>query len=142
MPPKHRQLRAPRPNASRNAFQALVDPPNDGKNLSFDGGDERTDGSDDNTVVNAFPCISGLPASPQHPQTLTPALRQCLFELGMASQRNWAKIAKDIHILNKQLEHNWANMEIMLSTAYDHNACYFDMLNSKMDSLLQKMDEA
>jgi hypothetical protein len=41
MPPKHRQLRAPRPKASGNAFQALVDPPHDGNNLSFDGGDER-----------------------------------------------------------------------------------------------------
>jgi hypothetical protein len=64
MPPKHRQLRAPRPKASGNAFQDLVDHPNDGNNLSFDGGDENTDGSDDNTIVTASPRDSGLPASP------------------------------------------------------------------------------
>jgi hypothetical protein len=42
-------------------FQALVDPPDDGNNLSFDGGDERTNGSDDNTVVNVHPRNSGPP---------------------------------------------------------------------------------
>jgi hypothetical protein len=62
MPPKHCQLCAPRPKASGNALQALVDPPNDGIHFSFDGGDDRTDGSDDNTVVIANPCDSGLPA--------------------------------------------------------------------------------
>jgi hypothetical protein len=40
MTPKHRPLRAARPKASGKAFQALVDPPNDGNNLSFDGGDD------------------------------------------------------------------------------------------------------
>jgi hypothetical protein len=63
MPPKHRQLRAPHPKASGNAFQALVDPPNDGFHFSFDGGDERTDGSDDNAVVIANLRDSGPPAS-------------------------------------------------------------------------------
>jgi hypothetical protein len=42
MPPKHPQLRAPCPDASGNAFQALVDPPNDGNHLSFDGGNGIT----------------------------------------------------------------------------------------------------
>jgi hypothetical protein len=53
MPPKHRQLHAPRPKSSGNAFQALVDPPNDGFHFSFDGGDEKTVGSDENTMVIA-----------------------------------------------------------------------------------------
>jgi hypothetical protein len=53
MPPKHRQLHAPCPKASGNTFQALVDPPNDGNHFSFNGGDERTDENDDNTVVIA-----------------------------------------------------------------------------------------
>jgi hypothetical protein len=65
MPPKHRQLRAPCPKASGNAFQALVDPPNDGNHLSFDGADGETDRSDDNTVVIANPRDSGPPASQQ-----------------------------------------------------------------------------
>jgi sulfite reductase alpha subunit-like flavoprotein len=53
MPRKHRQLNAPCPKASGNAFQALVDPPNHGNHFSFDGGDERTNENDDNTVVIA-----------------------------------------------------------------------------------------
>jgi hypothetical protein len=65
MPPKHRQLRAPPPKASGKAFQALVDPPKDGFHFSFNRGDERTDGSDDNTVVIMNPRDSGLPASQQ-----------------------------------------------------------------------------
>jgi hypothetical protein len=69
MPPKHRQLHAPCPTASGNVFQALVDPPNDGNNLSFDGGDGNTDRSDDTTAVNAPPRGSGPPASPKHPTT-------------------------------------------------------------------------
>jgi hypothetical protein len=63
MPPKHRQLHTPHPKASGNVYQALVDPPYDGNNLSFDAGDERTDGDDDNTVVNVHPRDSGPPAS-------------------------------------------------------------------------------
>jgi hypothetical protein len=80
MPPKHRQLRAPRPKASGNAFQALVDPLNDGNNLSFDGGDGNTDRSDDNAVVNVPPHDSGPPASPNFPQQ-PPAIQQWLREV-------------------------------------------------------------
>jgi hypothetical protein len=65
MPAQHRQLCTPCPKASGNVFQALVDPPHDGNNLSFDGGDEKTDGSNDNTVVITNPCESGLLASQQ-----------------------------------------------------------------------------
>jgi hypothetical protein len=42
-----------------------VDPPHDGYNLSFDGGDERTDGSDGNTMVNVCQRDFGPPASQQ-----------------------------------------------------------------------------
>jgi hypothetical protein len=58
MPPKHQQLRAPRPKASANAFQALVDPPNDGNNLSFDGRDGKVDVTDGKSAVNALQRIS------------------------------------------------------------------------------------
>jgi hypothetical protein len=44
-------------------YQALVDPPHAGNNLSIDGGDERTGGNDDDTVVIMNLCDSGLPAS-------------------------------------------------------------------------------
>jgi hypothetical protein len=46
--------------ASGNAFRALVDPPHDGNHLCFHGGDETTDGSDDNTIVNVYPHIIPL----------------------------------------------------------------------------------
>jgi hypothetical protein len=59
--PKHHQLHAPHPKASGNMFQALVDPPHDGNSLSFDAGDERANGSDDNTIVIVNSCDSGPP---------------------------------------------------------------------------------
>jgi hypothetical protein len=65
MPPKPRQLRAPRPKQPGNAFQALVDLPEDGSESTFDGRDGIVDGTDDNTVVIANPRDSGPPASQQ-----------------------------------------------------------------------------
>jgi hypothetical protein len=65
MPAKPRQLRAPWPKQSGNAFQALVDLPDDGSDSTFDGRDGKVDGTDDNTVVIANPCDSDLTASPQ-----------------------------------------------------------------------------
>jgi hypothetical protein len=65
MPPKPRQLRAPRPKQPGNAFQALVDLPEDGSDSTLDGRDGIVDGNDDNTVVIANPCDSGPPASEQ-----------------------------------------------------------------------------
>jgi hypothetical protein len=43
MPPKPRQLPAPQPKQSGNAFQALVDLPDDGSNSTFDGRDGKVD---------------------------------------------------------------------------------------------------
>jgi regulator of replication initiation timing len=120
MPPKHRQLHAPRPKASGNAYQALVDPPHDGKSLSFDGGDERTDRYDNNTVVNVNPCDSG-PPTPTHLQDIV---------------LQW--IGQNILNLETQIKARVTRMESALASASEENAC----LNSKMDSLLQKMDAA
>jgi hypothetical protein len=80
MLPKHCQPRAPCPKASGNAFQALVDPPHDGNNLSIDGGDGKADRSDDNTVVIANPRDSGMPALPDSIQQ-PPAIQQWLWEV-------------------------------------------------------------
>jgi hypothetical protein len=65
MPPKHRHLRAPRAKALGNTFQAVVDPPNDGNNLSIDGGDGKVDATDDTSAVNASQCDSTTAASPE-----------------------------------------------------------------------------
>jgi hypothetical protein len=116
MPPKHRQLHAPCPKASGNVLQALVNPPHDGNNLSFDEGDERTDGSDDNTLVITNPCDSEPPVPIQ--QWMNPA------------------IVENIHILEKQIQFYVTRMESILDTASNHNPRHFDELNSKMDSLL------
>jgi hypothetical protein len=120
MPPKHHQLHAPRPKASGNAYQALVDPPHDGKSLSFDGGDESTNGYDNNTIVNANPRDSGPPA-PTHPQDIV---------------LQW--IGQNILLLEKQIQTCVTRMESAPATASEDNAC----LNSKIDSLLQQMDAA
>jgi hypothetical protein len=120
MPPKHRQLHTPRPKASGNAYQALVDPPHDGKSLYLDGGDERTDGYDNNNVVNANPRDSGLPA-PTHSQDIV---------------LQW--IGQNILLLEKQIQSRTTRMESALATASEDKA----HLNSKVDSLLQKMDTA
>jgi regulator of replication initiation timing len=71
MPPKHREPRAPRPKASGNAFQALVDPPNDGNDLSLDGGDGKVDGTDERSAVNAPQRVftAGTPAAASPSQT-------------------------------------------------------------------------
>jgi tetrahydromethanopterin S-methyltransferase subunit G len=65
MPPKPRQLHAPQPKQSGNAFQALVDLPNDGSDSTFDGRDGIVDGIDDNIIVIMNLCDSRPPASQQ-----------------------------------------------------------------------------
>jgi hypothetical protein len=120
MPPKHRQLHAPRAKASANAYHALVDPPHDGKRLSFDGGDEQTDGYDSNTTANVNLRDSGPPAP-------TPS-RDIVLQ--------W--IGQNILNLEIQIQARATRMESALATASEDNA----RLNSKVDSLLQKMDAA
>jgi hypothetical protein len=71
MPPKPRQLRAPRPKQSGNAFQALVDLPDDGSDSTFDGRDGKVDESDGfsagNTPQRAPSAASeGPPPSPRY----------------------------------------------------------------------------
>jgi chromosome segregation ATPase len=148
MPPKHRQLRAPRPKASGNAFQALVDPLNDGIHLSFDGGDDRTDGSDDNTVAIVNPRDSGPPASQQlqndietlehlgHTATALEAFQTAILRLA----ENDDKQELYMRELNRKLiaisegETNAHNDD---RTRTDDR---FAAIESKMDILLQKTD--
>jgi hypothetical protein len=138
-----------------------VDPPHDGNNLSFYAGDERTDGSDDNTVVNIHLHESGLPASQQLPQMqylqlFIPILKQCLLELqenatdyfkDMAGNyknivQYHMKVAKQLLTIGKTIGHNTENMAVMLNNASNHNNHHFDVLNGKMNSLLQKLEAA
>jgi hypothetical protein len=165
MPPKHRQLRAPRPKASGNAFQALVDPPNDGNTLSVDGGDENADGSDDNTVVTAPPRDSGPPASPNTPnkciaiQQWLQAMQDSLMHscppegpaepgvpqlLHLSAATHLVLMAIRDGNTKAQCEdeaHLIAIDEKLNGLKTDQQLHHKD-LNSKMDSLLQKMDAA
>jgi regulator of replication initiation timing len=68
MPPKPCQLHAPRPKQSGNAFQALVDLPEDESNSTFDGSDGKVDESDGisagNTLQHAPSAASEAPPPP------------------------------------------------------------------------------
>jgi hypothetical protein len=116
MPPKHRQLHAPCPKASGNAYQGLVDPPHHGKSLSSDGGDERTDRYDNNTIVNANPRDSGPPA-PTHSQDIV---------------LQW--IGQNILLLEKQIQTHATSMDLFIYLfIYSLSAC-----NLKVMALVQK----
>jgi hypothetical protein len=52
------------------------------------------------------------------------------------------KVAEQLHTIGKTIGHNVDNMVALLNNASNHNDHHFDALNSKMDSLLQKMDVA
>jgi hypothetical protein len=148
MPPKPRQLRAPRTKASGNAFQALVDPPNDGHTLSFHGGDGITDGSDDNTVVVVNPCDSG-PPSPLQLQKDVETLEHlgCTATALETFQTAILRLAETndrhdvyMHELNRKL----VAISEGETHAYDDDTTRTDdrfvAIESKMDILLQKMD--
>jgi hypothetical protein len=65
MPPKHRYLRAPHPKPAGNAYNSLVDLPDDGTGSITDGRDGKVDATDDNSAVNARQCVSTTAASPE-----------------------------------------------------------------------------
>jgi hypothetical protein len=163
MPPKHRQTHAPHPKASRNAFQALVDPPHHGNNLSIDGGDENTDASDDNTVVTAPPRDSALPASPNTPNKCI-AIQQWLQAMQDSLMHSCPPEAPAEPGVPQLLDLSAAT-HLVLMAIRDRNMkaqckdevrliaiddkvsglktdqhLHLKDLNSKMDSLLQKMD--
>jgi hypothetical protein len=65
MRPNHRQLRAPRPKLAGNAYNCLVDLPDDGTDSIIDGRDGKVDATDDNSVVNVPQRVSAAAASAQ-----------------------------------------------------------------------------
>jgi hypothetical protein len=109
-----------------------VDPPHDGNNLSFDGGDERTDGSDDNTVVIANPRDSGPPASPNQQNNDT-AFQNWLSD-------NIIILSKQINFYGNDVQGRFITMGKRIIGLKADQLLHFDTLNSKMDNLLRKMD--
>jgi hypothetical protein len=72
MPPKPRQLRAPWTKQSGNAFQALVDLPEDGSNSTFDERDGKVDESDGFSAGNMIQrAPSAASEAPQPPPRYT-----------------------------------------------------------------------
>jgi hypothetical protein len=126
MPPKPRQLRAPRPKQSGNAFQALVDLPEDGSDSTFDGRDGIVDGTDDNTVVITNPRDSGPPAL-QQLEYNEPA------EDDIVPLHEQIDNCEAMHYKNQQRLYKIEERIIAISTNQDQDS---DMVNSKMDNLL------
>jgi hypothetical protein len=71
MPPKPRQLRAPRAKQPGNAFQALGNLPEDGSNSTSDGRDGKVDGTNENSVEIAPQCVSATAATSTTPRETT-----------------------------------------------------------------------
>jgi hypothetical protein len=106
-----------------------VDLPEDGSDPTFDGRDGNIDGTNDNTVVIMNPCDSGLPASQQ------------------LQHNEW--VEDNIVLLSKQIDFNgddmakqFITMDNRLLSIKADQLQHSDVLNSKIDSLLQKMDAA
>jgi flagellar hook-basal body complex protein FliE len=165
MPPKHRQLRAPRPKAPGNAFQALVNPPNDGNNLSIDGGDRKVDATDDNNAVNASQRTSTTAASPEQLLDDAAQLVQItnLYTTVATSTRDYVqKTSDDMHDLliemdecaNVRLEPFYTILEGLLQridtvlndntelrAAYDASTAETAALKAAVDTLTRKFDK-
>jgi hypothetical protein len=104
-----------------------VDPLNDGNNLSFDGGDENTDGSDDNTVLTANARDSGQPASQWLPHTEW--VEESIVLLG-----------KQINFYGNDVQDHLIARDKRIVGLKANQHPHLDVLNSKMDDLLRKMD--
>jgi hypothetical protein len=83
MPPKPRQLRAPRPKQSGNAFQALVDLPDDRSDSTFDGRDGKVDESD------GFSAGNTLQRAPSAASEAPPPSPRYTDDCGESPVRKW-----------------------------------------------------
>jgi regulator of replication initiation timing len=83
MPPKPPQLRAAWPKQSGNAFQALVDLPEDGSNSTFDGRDGNDDESD------GFSAGNMLQHAPSAASEAPPASPRYTDDYGESPVRKW-----------------------------------------------------
>jgi hypothetical protein len=130
MPPKPRQLRAPWPKQSGNAFQALLDHPEDGSDSTFDGRDRILDGTDDNTIVITNPHDSGPPASQQlqHNEWVEDNI------VLLSKQLNDSEV---MHYKNQQHLYDIQKRVMGLSNNQQQD---FEEVNSKIDNLLQEME--
>jgi hypothetical protein len=154
MPPKYRQLNAPRPKLAGNAYKALVNLPEDEFASSFDGRDGKVDGTDGKSAVNALQRVSAAEttaaASPQQTPTGDPPL--CIWHRGLiAAAVN--TILHDVPMDCRPENHfqysaaslcaiDHANIEIQrhLTTFADNVFNSFHGVFGRLDSLLTTMD--
>jgi regulator of replication initiation timing len=132
MPPKPRQLRAPRPKQPGNAFHALVDLPEDGSDSTFDGRDGIVDGTDDYTVVIANPRDSGPPASQQ-------------LQHNEWVEDNIVVLSQQINDLHYKNETRLYNIEERVSGLSNSQQQLFEdafqIVIDKLDNLTRKVDK-
>jgi hypothetical protein len=138
MPPKHRQLHAPHPKASGNAFQALVDPPNDGNHFSFDGGDEQTDENDDNTIVIANLCES-IEMQHKNEKRLY-KIEERVIGLGNNQYQHFDGVNSKMDNLLQKMDAAWTE-NTMLHKAYHASREETAALKAAVDALTQKLEE-
>jgi hypothetical protein len=142
-----------------------VDPPNNGNNLSLDGGDGPTDGSDNNTVVNASQCVSAAAASPEqllHDAAQLVQITNLYTTVTMTMRDYVQKSSDDMHDLliemddraNARLESFYNILEGILQwmdvvlndntelrAAYDASRAETAALKAAVDTLTWKFDE-
>jgi hypothetical protein len=154
MPPKHRQLNAPRPKLVGNAYKALVDLPEDESDSSFDGRDGKVDGTDGKSALNVLQHVPAAEttaaASPQQTPTGDPPLRIARHGLIAAAVNT---ILYDAPIDGSPEKHfqysaaslcaiDQANIEIQrcLTTFEDNVYNSFHAVFGRLNSLLTKLD--
>jgi hypothetical protein len=126
MPPKHRQLRAPQPKPAGNAYQCLVDLPQDRSDSTCDGRDGKVDESNafstGNMLQHAPSVASEAPPPPNNDNALVLANLGVSIMMHHKNEQRLYKIeARVIGLCNNQHQ-------------------YFDDVNSKMDNLLQEIE--
>jgi hypothetical protein len=146
----------PTPQSLWERVPSFVDPPHDANNLSFDGGDGKPEGSDENTDVNACFRDSGAPASQQHFELYASIYEASLKEFQahameclkastenlLADQEYQIKVGEKLISITTTMSHNTDRVEKALTDAYNQNNNRFHTIESKLESLLQKMDAA
>jgi regulator of replication initiation timing len=102
MPPKPRQLRAPRPKKSGNAFQALVDLPDDRSDSTSDGRDGKVDESD------GFSAGNTLQRAPSAASEAPPPSPRYTDDYGESPVRKWrielANEGDRAHVFGAEIE--------------------------------------
>jgi hypothetical protein len=157
MPPKPRQLHAPRPKQPGNAYQALVDLPEDGSDSTFHGRDRKGDESDGFSARNMLQCVpstaSGVPPPPPRYTTYygeSPVHKWCkeLMKEGVCTYVFGVEIDCSAENI---LQHYAANMTIgahlewlieqWIGTIGDEMESTFQTVLDKLDNLTRKVDK-